>query len=61
MINNGSEVRGSIQLNRLKALMVSFKNPLHTITVRVLNVAILRKTKTRHECYKNKTFLGGTQ
>lgn len=43
MINNGSEVRGSIQLNRLKALMVSFENPLHAVTVRVLNVAILRR------------------
>lgn len=47
MINNRSEVGGSIQLNRLKALMVRFKNPLHAITVRVLNVAILRKNKNK--------------
>lgn len=43
MINNRSKVGGSIQLNCLKALMVRFKNPLHTITVRVVDVAILRK------------------
>lgn len=51
MINNRREVGGSIQLNRLKALMVSFENPLHAITVRVLDVAVLRKTK--HEWYRN--------
>lgn len=53
MINNRSEVGGSIQLNCLKALMVRVKNPLHTITVRVVNIAILRKEKTRHKWYKN--------
>lgn len=43
MINNRGEVCGSIELNRLKALMVSFKNPLHAVTVWVLDVAVLGK------------------
>ena len=51
MINNRGEVGGSVQLNRLKALMVSFENALHAVTVRVLSVAILGKTKG--EWYKN--------
>lgn len=54
MINNRREVGWSIQLNRLKALMVSFENPLHAIAVRVLDVAILRKkSKTKHELYRH--------
>lgn len=56
MINNRCKVGGSIQLNRLKALMVSFEDPLHAITVRVLDVAILRKTKAKHEQYSNKQY-----
>lgn len=43
VINNRGEVGGSIELNRLKALMVSFKNPLHAVTVWVLDVAVLGK------------------
>lgn len=60
MINNRREVGRSIQLNRLKALMVSFENPLHAITVRVLNVAILRKIKAKNEWYRNGTMVGRT-
>lgn len=41
MINDGGEVGGSVELNRLEALVVSFENPLDAVTVRVLNVAIL--------------------
>lgn len=54
VINNRSKVGGSIELNRLKALMVSFKNPLHTIAVWVLNVAILKETKQVHYFKKKK-------
>lgn len=46
MINNRREIGGSIQLNRLKALMVRVENPLHAVTVRVLNVAVLKKAKS---------------
>lgn len=55
MIYNRSEVGGSIQLNRLKALMVSFENPLHAVTIWILDVAVLKKdkTKTIHEWYRN--------
>ena len=49
MIHNWSKVGGSVELNRLKALMVSVKNPLHAVTVRVLNVAILREKNQKHE------------
>lgn len=48
MIDNRSKVGGSIELNRLKALMVSFQNPLHAVTVGILNVAVLRETKAKH-------------
>lgn len=43
MTNDGGEVGGSVQLNRLEALVVSFENPLDAVTVRVFNVAILGK------------------
>lgn len=48
VIHNGSEVGGSIQLNCLEALVISLKNPIYTVTVRVLNVAILKETKQVH-------------
>lgn len=47
MIDDRREVGGSIELNRLKALMVSFEDALHAVTVRVLSVAIL-STTTKH-------------
>lgn len=50
MIHNWSKVGGSVQLNRFKALMVSVKNPLHAVTVRVLNVAILREKNKSMNC-----------
>ena len=58
MVNNRREVGGSVQLNRLKALMVSFKDPLHAITVRVLSVTILGKTATQHKWCGNYTSSG---
>lgn len=58
MINDGSEVGGSIQLNRLKALVVSFKNPLDTVTIWVLNVAVLKETKQVHHGSKNISIKG---
>lgn len=44
MIDDGREVGGPIELNRLKALMVSVEDALHAITVGVLRVAVLRTT-----------------
>lgn len=58
MINDGGEVGGSVQLNRLEALVVSFENPLDAVTVRVLDVAILggKKTNTRELIEKKLEF-----
>jgi len=42
MVDNGSKVGGPVQLNGLKALVVSFQNSLHAVAVGVLNVAILK-------------------
>lgn len=59
MINDGGEVGGPVQLNRLEALVVSFENPLDAVTVRVLDVAILeggKKTNTRELTEKKLEF-----
>lgn len=47
VIDDRREVGGSVELNRLKALMVSFEDALHAVTVGVLSVAILSTTTTK--------------
>lgn len=44
VINDRREIGGSVELHRLQALVVSFQNPLDTVAVRVVDVAVLGKT-----------------
>lgn len=46
VIDDRREVGGSVELHRLQALVVSFQNPLNTVAVGVVDVAVLGRTNT---------------
>lgn len=56
MINDRREVGGSVELHRLQALVVRFQNPLNTVAVGVVDVAVLGKTNTQRSSGKKLEF-----
>lgn len=54
MVDDGGEVGGSVELNRLQTLVVGFHHAFYTRTVRVLRVPVL------HWVEKRRSLLTGT-